>query len=162
MEPTPPPQIKGLLILHFALFAGQLIFVLLASLLVFFHLFPAVLGKYAPELILLSALIEVIAILLARFLFRRQLNKINATGKSLSQKMIAYRKANITRWAILEAAALLVIVLFLLTNQWLIIFIVLALLFIFYTSRPTAPNIANDLQVSEQEIFNLAEQVEIK
>src|SRR5690606_34264139 len=102
-------------------------------------------------------LIEVIAILLARFLFRRQLKKINATGISLSQKMIAYRKANITRWAILEGAAMLVIVLFLLTNQWLIIFIVLALLFIFYTSRPTAPNIANDLQVSEQEIFNLAE-----
>lgn len=157
MEPTPPPQVKGLLILHFALFAGQIILVILASVLVFSNLFPAALGKYAPELILLSALIEVIAILLARFIFRKELRKMNAAGLPLSQKMVTYRKANITRWAILEGAALIVIALFLLTNQWLILFIILAILFIFYTARPTAPNIAADLQVSEQEIFNLTE-----
>ncbi len=153
MEPTPPPQVKGLLILHFALFAGQIIFVLIATLLVSLNLFPAVLGKYGPELILISALIEVIAIILAKMLYKRKLKKINQTTLSLSQKLAAYRGANITRWAILEGAALIVIVLFLLTNQFLILFIVLALLFIFFTTRPTAPNIATDLQVSEQEIM---------
>ena len=163
MEPTPPPQVKGLLILHFALFAGQILFVLLASFLVFSNLFPPVLGKYGPEMILLTALIEVIAILLARFLYKRQLRKIDATPATLPKKLESYRSANITRWAILEGAALIVIVLFLLTNQWLILFIALALLFIFFTTRPTAPNIATDLQVSEQEIFSLSgDQIEGK
>lgn len=152
MEPTPSPQVKGLLVLHFALFAGQIIFVLIATLLVSLNLFPAVLGKYGPELILLSALIEVIAILLAKMLFKRKLRKINQNNLPLNKKLEAYRGANITRWAILEGAALIVIVLFLLTNQFLILFIVLALLFIFYTTRPTAPNIATDLEVSEREV----------
>lgn len=153
MEPTPPPQVKGLLVLHFALFAGQIIFVLIATLLVSLNLFPAVLGKYTAELILLSALIEVIAILLAKMLFKRKLKKINQTSLTLSQKLKPYRTANITRWAILEGAALIVIALFLLTNQWLILLIVLALLFIFFTTRPTSPNIAADLQVSEREVL---------
>ncbi len=155
MEPTPPPQVKGLLILHFALFAGQILFVLVASFLVFSGYFPPVLAKYAPEMILLTAMIEVIAILLAKFIYKRHLRKIDATPATLNKKLESYRSANITRWAILEGAALIVIVLFLLTNQWLILIIVLALLFIFYTTRPTAPNIATDLQVSEQEIFSL-------
>ena len=152
MEPTPSPQVKGLLVLHFALFAGQIIFVLIATLLVSLNLFPAVLGKYGPELILLSALIEVIAILLAKMIFKRKLRKINQNNLPLNKKLESYRGANITRWAILEGAALIVIVLFLLTNQFLILFIVLALLFIFYTTRPTAPNIATDLEVSEREV----------
>lgn len=152
MEPTPSPQVKGLLVLHFTLFAGQIIFVLIATLLVSLNLFPAVLGKYGPELILLSALIEVIAILLAKMLFKRKLRKINQNNLALNKKLEAYRGANITRWAILEGGALIVIVLFLLTNQFLILFIVLALLFIFYTTRPTAPNIATDLEVSEHEV----------
>lgn len=154
MEPTPPPQVKGLLILHFALFAGQIIFVLIATLLVSLNLFPAVLGKYGPELILLSASIEVVAIVLARMLYKRRLKKINQNNLTLSKKLDAYRSANITRWAILEGAALIVIVLFLLTNQFLILFIVLALLFIFFTTRPTAPNIATDLEVSERDILS--------
>ena len=154
MESTPPPQVKGLLILHFALLAGQIIFVLIATLLVSLHLFPAVLGKYGPELILLSASIEVIAIVLAKMLYKRKLKKINQNNLTLSKKLDAYRGANITRWAILEGAALLVIVLFMLTNQYLILFIVLALLFIFFTTRPTAPNIATDLEVSEGEILS--------
>ena len=155
MEPTPSPQVKSLLILHFALFAGQILFLLVATLLISLDLFPPALSKYAPELILLSALIEVIAILLARFIYRRKLKKINAEVTTLPRKIESYRAANIIRWSILEGAALIVIVLFLLTNQWLILFIVLALLFIFYTTRPTAPNIASDLKVSEQEIFSL-------
>ena len=154
MEPTPPPQVKGLLILHFALLAGQIIFVLIATLLVSFHLFPAVLGKYGPELILISASIEVIAIILAKMLYKKNLKKINQKNLTLSKKLDAYRGANITRWAILEGAALIVIVLFMLTNQYLILFIVLALLFIFFTTRPTAPNIATDLEVSEGEILS--------
>ena len=154
MEPTPPPQVKGLLILHFALFAGQIIFVLIATLLVLTNLFPAVLGKYGPELILLAAMIEVIAIVLAKMIYKRSLKKIHQnTTLPLSKKLEAFRGANIIRWSILEGAALIVIVLFLLTNQFLILFIVLALLFIFFTTRPTAPNIATDLQVREGEIF---------
>ncbi|MEO6681744.1 MAG: hypothetical protein ABIN48_02875 [Ginsengibacter sp.] len=155
MEPTPPPQVKNLLVLHFALFAGQIIFVVLATVLVVLQLFPAVLGKYGAEMILLSALIEVIAIALARILFKRKLKKINTHPATLSEKLVAYRSANITRWAILEGAALITLVIFLLTNQWLILIIILALLFIFYTTRPTAPNIATDLNVNEQEILKL-------
>lgn len=153
MEPTPPPQVKGLLVLHFALFAGQILFVLIATLLIGLNLFPAVLGEYGPELILLSALIEVLAILLSKFLFKRKLKKINQHNLNISQKLDAYRGANITRWAILEGAAIIVIVLFLLTNQWMILFIILALLYIFFTTRPTAPNISADLHVSEQELL---------
>ena len=155
MEPTPPPQVKGLLVLHFALFAGQIFFVLLAVMLVGLNFFPAVLGKYGPELILLSALIEVMAILLSKFLFKRKLKKINQSNFPLPKKLEAYRGANITRWAILEGAAIIVIVLFLLSNQWLILFIILALLYIFFATRPTAPNISTDLQVSEQELITV-------
>ncbi len=153
MEPTPSPQVKGLLILHFALFAGQIIFVLIATLLVSLNIFPSVLGKYGPEVILISALIEVIAIILAKMMYKRKLKKINQNTLPFSKKLESFRGANIIRWAILEGAALIVIVLFLLTNQYLILFIVLALLFIFFTTRPTAPNIATDLQVSEQEVL---------
>lgn len=155
MEPTPSPKVKSLLILHFALFAGQVLFVLVAILLVSLNLFPEILGKYAPEMILLSAIIEIIAIALARFIFKRKLKKINQDVLSLDQKLDLYRGANITRWAILEVAALIVIVLFLLTNQWLIIIIVIALLYIFFSTRPTAPNIAKDLKVSEQEVLSM-------
>ena len=86
-------------------------------------------------------------------MYKRKLKKINQNTLPFSKKLESFRGANIIRWAILEGAALIVIVLFLLTNQYLILFIVLALLFIFFTTRPTAPNIATDLQVSEQEVL---------
>lgn len=156
MEPTPPPQVKTLLILHFAFFIGQILFAIICLALVGFKLFPAVLGKYGPECILAAALLEIIAIFTANFLFKRSLKKINVIPTGLSAKMDKYRSANVTRWAILETTAIIVLVLFLLTNQYLILIIVIALLFVFYTMRPTAPNIANDLQVRESDVEKLA------
>jgi hypothetical protein len=155
MEPNPPSQVKTLLILHFALLLGQVFFLIIAAFLVYSGSFPAEMGKYAGELILAAALLEIIAVIIARIVFKKKLKKINNEMFTLSQKMEKYRGANITRWAILEAAALLTIIFFLLTNQWLILVIAAALLFIFFTTRPTAPNIASDLQVTETDILGL-------
>lgn len=155
MEPTPPPQIKTLLILHFALLIGQVLFLLIAAFLVFSRKFPAELDKYAGEFILTAALLEIIAVVVARIVFKKRLRTINNGVFNLTQKMEQYRGANITRWAILEGAVLLIIIFFLLTNQWLILIIAVALIFIFFTTRPTAPNIAADLQVTEMDILRL-------
>ena len=155
MEPTPPPQIKSLLILHFAFLAGQFMFMLIAAILVFSGNFPAALGQYSGELILVAALLEILAVVTAKVIFKKRLRKINNGGFTLGQKMDQYRGANITRWGLLQGAVLLTIIFFLLTNQWLILIIAAALLFIFFTTRPTAPNIATDLQVTETEILGL-------
>ena len=155
MEPLPPPPIKSLLVLHFTLLAGQVVFLLIAMLLVILNIFPEQLGRYAPQLILTAALLEIVAFLIARLFFKRRLKSINKSTRHLSEKLALYRGANIIRWGILEGAVLITIALFLLTNQWLILIIAVALMFIFFTTRPTAPVIATDLGVSETEIMQL-------
>ena len=155
MEPTPPSQVKTLLILHFTLLTGQVLFMLVAAFLVYSGKFPATFGRYAGEFILAAALLEILAVVVARIVFKKKLRKINNEVFTLTQKLEQYRGANVIRWVILEGAVFLTTIFFMLTNQWLILIIAAALIFIYFTTRPTAPNIANDLQVTEMDILAL-------
>lgn len=156
METTPPPKVKGLLILHMGFFMGQLIFALLSLFLVSTKsMSPPVIDEYHGEIILGLALLAAIAFLLSRFLYKRKLKAINTGNDSLGKQLDLLRGANVTRWALLQGMNILCIIFFLLTTEYDIFILVIALLLVFFISRPTAINIATDLKIREAEILNM-------
>lgn len=156
MQTAPPTVIKTQLILHMGFFMGQFIFALIALALVATKVMaPPIIEEYHGEIILSLALLATIAFLLSRFLYKRKVKKINQSNGPLAQQIELLRGANMVRWVILEAVNLLSIVLFVLTNAYDIYILIVALLIVFFLSRPTAMNIATDLNVRDADILNL-------
>ncbi|MGN6533327.1 MAG: hypothetical protein ACTHK0_16415 [Ginsengibacter sp.] len=154
MQQTNPPEIKALLILHKALLIGQVLFVAIAAII-------AYTGKsqntssfksYPNQIILLCIGIGIAGYLGGKLLFNRKLEQINSDLKSLSEKFNDYRSACITRWALTEFATLFAIILFFVTRINILLIIAIALILLFFTTRPSLEKTASDLNISEAEI----------
>ncbi|WPO76965.1 MFS transporter [Flavobacterium sp. KACC 22761] len=83
--------------------------------------------------------IPVVAFVLSTFLFKSQLKQINPKLK-LEEKFPIYQTASIMRWAVLEGAAFLILIL----KPDFILFGILILIYLIFL-RPTAERIDNDL-----------------
>lgn len=85
--------------------------------------------------------IPIVAFLLSNLLFKRLVSKIES-NLSLKQKLVAYQSATIVRYAILEGAAFIILIIF-------PEFIVFGILLIVYMAllRPTEQRIKRDLHI---------------
>ncbi|WP_054852844.1 hypothetical protein [Olleya sp. ITB9] len=85
--------------------------------------------------------IPIVAFLLSNLLFKRLVSKIE-NNLSLKQKLVAYQSATIVRYAILEGAAFIILIIF-------PKFIVFGILLIVYMAllRPTEQRIKRDLHI---------------
>lgn len=88
---------------------------------------------------IIFVLIPVVAYLLSNFMFKTQLKNIDRTLKP-EDNMAAYQTASLIRWAILEGAAFIILVL----NKDFVLFGVLIVLYLALI-HPTAHRIQSDL-----------------
>lgn len=88
---------------------------------------------------IIFVLIPVVAYILSNFMFKTQLKNIDRTLKP-EDNMAAYQTASLIRWAILEGAAFIILVL----NKDFVLFGVLIVLYLALI-HPTAHRIQSDL-----------------
>ncbi|MFH7000037.1 MFS transporter [Flavobacterium sp. FlaQc-57] len=129
-------KIKTLQIIHLAVCAG--------TILVYFFVGELSIEKLKtiPSINSSSAIylsIPVLAFVLSTFLFRSQLKQIDPKLKT-EDKFPIYQTASITRWAILEGAAFLILFL----KSDFVLFGVLIIVYLVFL-RPTEERINNDL-----------------
>lgn len=152
MQPK-PSYIKALTVLHIALFGGQLMFT-------FIILVVLSIGKnYKPALATNSQLLLMVCIAVAALasfggnaIYKKRLEALNQSADSASEKLEGYRGASIVRWAIMEFATLLSIILLFLTANYYILIVIAVLLFLFLSVRPTTSKVVQDLNVSESDL----------
>ena len=72
-------------------------------------------------------------------------------GRDLGQKLIDYRSATITRFALVEAPSLFAIVTYFLTSDILFLFYTGLSLVLFFYNRPTPEKTAEDLNLDPTE-----------
>ncbi|WP_035652024.1 hypothetical protein [Flavobacterium sp. ASV13] len=131
-------RIKTLQILHLAICAGTIVaYYILGDLSIEKLQIPVIDSSSA-----IYILIPVLAFVLSSFLFKYQLKQINPKLK-LEEKFPIYQTASILRWAVLEGAAFLILIL----NPDFILFGILILIYLIFL-RPTAERIDNDLSDS--------------
>ena len=116
-------KLKTLQIIHLSIFAGVI-------------LGYVILGDFSPEVLqmpivdsnsIIYAIIPLIAFVFSDFIFRSQINKIDAKV-SFDEQFPLYQTASIVRWAILEGAAFVLLILkkdFILFGILLIVYLLL-------------------------------------
>ncbi|MDQ6472370.1 MFS transporter [Flavobacterium sp. LHD-80] len=128
-------KIKVLQIIHLAICAGTIIaYYILGDLSIEKLRIPVIDSSSA-----VYVLIPVLAFVFSSFLFKSQLKQINPKLK-LEEKFPIYQTASILRWAVLEGAAFLILIL----KPDFILFGILILIYLIFL-RPTAERIDNDL-----------------
>lgn len=153
MQQKSSSDIKTLSVLHLALLMGQVLFVLISLFLGYFrNISSPSLQPYSQQLIILSIIVGIACFITANSLFRKKLQKINGDYKPPSERFNDYRATCITRWGLIEFASLFSIILFLLTNNYMILIVATVLIFVFFTTRPSLPKVASDLGISEIEL----------
>ena len=128
-------KIKTLQIIHFALCAGLIV--------AYF-----VIGEISVEKLkkiptidsssIVFAIIPLLAFILSSFLFKSQLKQVDPKLK-LEDKLPVYQTASIMRWAILEVAAFILLIL----KPDFLIFGILIIIYLIFL-RPTEEKIIND------------------
>jgi hypothetical protein len=142
------PSLKVLSIIHLALCSGVFIFS--------FIMFSK---TNSTEIILdnsndifkyIIPSAAIIAIFLSNFLFKNQLNSISENA-DIKEKLIKYQSASIIKYAVLEGTALLSVVIYSSTTNFLYLLIALGMLFYMILQRPTASKIIADLNLKGNE-----------
>lgn len=143
---------KALKIIHLALVAGPVTFVIVSWLLVA----RGAMGKeaQAQELIfiILSLVLAGITLAAGRIVFAKRLEAIRQMEADSKSKLYAYLSASIPYWAMTEAPAMFSLVGFLLTGSRILLGIGLCLIVYLIFQKPTVQKMANDLGISESEI----------
>jgi len=157
MQQTKPSEIKALSIIHLALLLGQVFFTLISLFLIYSKnsSSSSSLQQYSQQLIILCIILGFAGYLVGKNLFRKKLEQINGNVKSVPEKFNDYRSACITRWALLEAPSLFSLILFFLTGNYIILVVGVAIILLFFTTRPSLQKVASDLGISETEIENI-------
>ena len=146
---TTPPYIRVLKILHLALMAGQLLFIVIMFSSVYFqriNTFP--LANISGEILIAMIFIAALAYLLANSLFNKKLAIIRESNLDVPQKLENYRSANVIRWALIEAPVILCCIFFFVTGNYYILLIAVIMIFLFYSTRTGTEKTINDLQIS--------------
>ncbi|MFD2907839.1 MFS transporter [Flavobacterium ardleyense] len=129
-------KLKTLQTIHLALVMGIVIayFVLLDKNFIINFKFPKIEGEA-----IVFAIIPVVAILLGNFLFNKTISKVDSR-LSVEEKFTTFQTASIIRWAVLEGAAFLILIL----KPELFIFGILLLIY-FIITRPSENQVRNYL-----------------
>lgn len=148
---------KNIQLVYGALLVGMLFFLVIASLLVS----NSVLGKMTDPLMLqiLKLLVigfAVVLIPIAHGIPQRMIKKISP-DLGLSEKMTKYQQALIIRFAATEIAAFFAIIIFMISGDTDLMFLIAIVLLYYLISRPNQFKVATDLELKElekKELFN--------
>lgn len=142
-QPVNPQNfVKTTVIIHLALFMGQVLF---AAVTLFISVNPVInLKPVNDPFFYISPALVIFGIFMGNFLFRRLQAKI-AEKPSLKEKLTAYQTALITRYALSEGASLFGIVCMLLTNNAYYLIVTGVNIIYFIILRPTKFKIQDDL-----------------
>ena len=94
-------------------------------------------------------ILAITGIALSNFMFKKQLESIEKSS-TLKQKLGAYLTASVIKYALIEAPALLGIVVFNISENVLFLIIGVAVLFYLLMQRPTKEKLINDLNLNAE------------
>ena len=114
------------------------------------------LQNMSQQLLMACVVIIVMAYLSGNFLFKKKLEIINGGNNPVLKKLDDYRSANITRWGIMEFAALFCIILFFLTGNYYILIVAAVMMVLFFTAKPTSGKAVADLHISLTDLDDIA------
>ncbi|MEX0996696.1 MAG: hypothetical protein WDZ45_06590 [Flavobacteriaceae bacterium] len=145
---TPRSFVNTLSLMHLAFFGSVLGFAVVSYVLVENHTLDL-------ENIDLTFFTVVLALslfgVLGGNIIKKNILETVKSKNSLREKLGIYQTASLIRYATLEAPALFAIVSYILTEQFLFLLIALALMFYFFSIRPTKSKIASELQLNREE-----------
>ena len=144
--------VRALQMLFIAMLYGQIIFALIAFILVRYQFFTVNI-EYGTgrSLETIAIIVSFAAVLLSYNLFKRRVGQaIQIVAPK--EKFAEYRTACIIRYAIQESATLISLIFYLLTAKWNFIVIAIILIFIFMSQNPIRQRIKAELMVSDTDI----------
>lgn len=142
---------RSLLIVYYALIAGQVFFALVSFYLQKMGMMDAGIKELRDIFLIIIPLFVVGGFLGSRVMFKTRLNAIKSQDNLIS-KMTAYRGALIIKYALLEGPSFFAIVVFLLTGDYLFLGLSGLIIFYFFLIRPTSDAAGNDLELSIMEV----------
>lgn len=146
---TTKSYFTSLKIIHFALTAGVVFFLLIAIVLQFTGFEPEL---KEMEMILLGITVfaAISGIFTGNLLFRKRLEQL-VELKSLEKKLLGYQSALILKYALVEGPAFFTIVAYLLTANILFPVITVLMVFAMVLFAPRKDKLINDLNLSNRE-----------
>lgn len=105
--------------------------------------------------LIIGIVMALMAIMLSPFLYVSRIKAAETTDANLDEKVMVYRVANVLRFALIEGACLVNLVLFFTTSNSAHIYLAIACLITFVMNRPTLSKLARDLQLTESELATL-------
>lgn len=153
MQAQPVSNFKSLSVLHVSLLTGQLVFGAIAYYMQYTGSMGMThLGVELKYILIGLAVFGCAMIAVAFAMYNKKVRELNGGNKSVREKLVAYRAANLIRWAMLETPVLLAIVAFLLTGNINFLIIAGVVLLLFLMTRPTINKAATELNMSREEV----------
>ena len=147
---------SSLKIIHFALTAGVVLFLLIAIALQFKGFEPE-LKEMEMILLGITVLAAISGIFTGNLLFRRRLEQL-VEQKSLEKKLLGYQSALLLKYALVESTAFFTIVAYLLTLNIFFPVITVLLVFTMVLFAPRKEKLISDLNLSNRESVILENQ----
>ena len=141
---------KTLNLLFYALFIGQLFFVVILLALSYSGTLQAYsdLGNMYYFIVLLIVAGTYYG---GNYFYKIKLKEISGK-ESLNDKLKLLQITLILKWSFLEGASMLSLVFFLITSDYMFLIIALAIIFLFYLQKVNKKQIISDLQLNDEEI----------
>ncbi|HRH49803.1 MAG TPA: hypothetical protein PLP23_13700 [Panacibacter sp.] len=150
-QETTPAYLKAFTILFFALLLGQLLFALIAFVLVFTGSFSGTDKETEKVFVYMVPLLQISLFIAAHTIFKKRIEPTKA-GNNLPEKLAAYRALYILRFALIEGATLFAIIAYLVTGVALIgVFIAIGILS-FLTLKPSKEKLVKELELGTDEM----------
>lgn len=137
--------LKTIMIIHFALLAGQILFGLVAF---SQSMQTRIYIKYSADpFVYIAPMVAIAAYAASTILYKQRINAL-VNKDTLKEKLTGYQEASIIRFALLEGASLFGIVLYMLNENLLFLVISALIMISFILIRPTRDKMAFDLDLT--------------
>lgn len=148
---TPKDTLRAIRIFFYTLIAGMGMFSIIVFALNFWQA-PQTIDKAEINIFLIAVVVIASGCILAAFtIYKKRIGEIQISGKSLSDKLEAYRVALVLFMALCEGGGIFAAIVYYKTaNEWLLV-IIGAVLLCMILKRPEKFRIFNELQLSAEE-----------
>ena len=145
------PQMRTIQIIHFAMITGMVMFLGVIGFLHSSGSFDGASDDSLNQVLFMVSAAALITLIPISYLIYR--NRLKAIPKSigLEEKLEAYKTTNILQFALLDAAAMVSLVTFLLTEEKMMIIPIGIILGIFFLNRPSVSKTVQELELSSDE-----------
>jgi len=148
--------VRVLQLLHQFMLTGQLIFLMVATGLIYFNQFAPVFtsAKEIGIIQLINLLLVAIMLVGAHLMFKRKLSAIIVL-ETMDSKIAEFRKALVLKLSLLQGSQFLTTVFFLITGKYELLVLSAVLVVVFIRNKPRKDQVAEQLQLSMTEAATL-------